>query len=149
MSQVGGSEGDRLEHHCTVERCLCKKSCTVERCSCKESCTMERCSRVWWRQWCAVACVLLVSGAVVLAIALPLSTQPQPATRAIDRVLLDTPLIDGTPRGLEDVSKYPALLEELLHEGWTEPDVAKVAGGNFLRVMREVEKVSEGSGEGK
>ncbi|XP_047741726.1 uncharacterized protein LOC108677536 [Hyalella azteca] len=62
-----------------------------------ESNAPATCNRrgVWWRQWCAVACVLLVSGAVVLAIALPLSTQPQPATRAIDRVLLDTPLIDG------------------------------------------------------
>lgn len=52
-----------------------------------------------------------------------------------------------TPRGLEDVSKYPALLEQLLHEGWTEPDVARVAGGNFLRVMKKVEQVECGKVE--
>lgn len=42
---------------------------------------------------------------------------------------------------MEDVSKYPALLQRLLVEGWPEQHVAKVAGGNFLRVMRQVEQV--------
>lgn len=47
------------------------------------------------------------------------------------------------PRGLEDVSKYPALLAELLDSDrrWTEEDVKKLAGGNLLRVFREVERV--------
>ncbi|TAM53110.1 MAG: membrane dipeptidase [Acidobacteria bacterium] len=50
--------------------------------------------------------------------------------------------IGRTPVGLEDVSKYPALLAELLRRGWTDADVAKVAGGNILRVMREAELVA-------
>ncbi|CAG0920506.1 unnamed protein product [Notodromas monacha] len=51
--------------------------------------------------------------------------------------------IDLVPSGLEDVSKYPHLLAELLAEpGWTEEDVKKVAGLNFLRVFKKVEQVS-------
>jgi len=49
---------------------------------------------------------------------------------------------DGTSHvtvGLEDVSRYPALLAELLRRGWTEPDCAALAGGNILRVMRAAE----------
>ncbi len=50
--------------------------------------------------------------------------------------------IGTTPVGLEDVSKYPALLAELLRRGWTDADVAKLAGGNILRVMREAGRVA-------
>ncbi|HVM50421.1 MAG TPA: dipeptidase [Candidatus Acidoferrum sp.] len=49
---------------------------------------------------------------------------------------------NGPPKGLEDVSCYPALLAELLRRGYTEEEVKKVAGLNLLRVMREAEKVS-------
>jgi membrane dipeptidase len=44
--------------------------------------------------------------------------------------------------GLEDVSCYPALLAELAHRGYTRDDLKKLAGLNFLRVFRDVEKVS-------
>lgn len=47
--------------------------------------------------------------------------------------------IGSTPVGLEDVSRYPALLAELARRGYGDEDVHKVAGGNLLRVMREVE----------
>ncbi len=50
--------------------------------------------------------------------------------------------IPDAPRGLEAVDKYPALLEELMRRGWTDADVAKVAGENVLRVMAEAEQVS-------
>ncbi len=50
--------------------------------------------------------------------------------------------IGSTPEGLEDVSRYPALLEELVRRGYRQEEVRKVAGGNFLRVMREVEAVA-------
>ena len=50
--------------------------------------------------------------------------------------------ISSTPVGLEDVSKYPDLLAELLRRGWSDTDVAKVAGGNILRVMRTAEVVA-------
>ena len=46
------------------------------------------------------------------------------------------------PKGLEDVSTYPALLAELMRRGWSDADVAKLAGGNVLRVMAAAEKVS-------
>jgi membrane dipeptidase len=46
------------------------------------------------------------------------------------------------PAGLEDVSRYPALFAELLDRGWTEPDLAALAGGNVLRVLRDAESVA-------
>jgi membrane dipeptidase len=50
--------------------------------------------------------------------------------------------IPDTPVGLEGVDKYPALLEELARRGWSDADLAKVAGANLLRVMQQAEAVS-------
>jgi len=50
--------------------------------------------------------------------------------------------IPDTPAGLEGVDKYPALLEELARRGWSDADLAKLAGLNILRVMTEAEAVS-------
>jgi membrane dipeptidase len=47
------------------------------------------------------------------------------------------------PVGLEDVSSYPALFVELLKRGYSDDDIAKIAGGNILRVMRDAELVAE------
>jgi membrane dipeptidase len=47
------------------------------------------------------------------------------------------------PVGLEDVSTYPALLVELLKRNYSDNDIAKIAGGNILRVMRDVELAAE------
>jgi len=49
---------------------------------------------------------------------------------------------DGTPvqpAGLENVSTYPALFDELATRGWSAGDLQKLAGRNILRVMRAVE----------
>lgn len=46
------------------------------------------------------------------------------------------------PKGLEDVSKYPNLIQELLQRGWMENDLADVLRRNFMRVFEEVERVS-------
>lgn len=47
-----------------------------------------------------------------------------------------------TPEGLEDVSMYPNLFVELAgNPGWSNEDLKKVAGENFLRVFREAEHV--------
>ncbi|EPS37067.1 hypothetical protein H072_9320 [Dactylellina haptotyla CBS 200.50] len=51
--------------------------------------------------------------------------------------------IPTVPKGLEDVSKYPVLVNELLNRGISDSDVSKVAGKNVLRVWREVEKTAE------
>ena len=46
------------------------------------------------------------------------------------------------PVGLEDVSTYPALLKELLIRGYSDQDIANIAGENLLRVMTDVEAVA-------
>ena len=48
---------------------------------------------------------------------------------------------NNLPAGLADVSTYPALLEELMRRGWSDADVAKVAGLNVLRVLDAAEVV--------
>jgi len=45
--------------------------------------------------------------------------------------------ISTVPAGLEDVSKMPALTALLLQRGYSESDVKKILGGNFLRIMRQ------------
>ncbi|RMF58144.1 MAG: membrane dipeptidase [Calditrichaeota bacterium] len=47
------------------------------------------------------------------------------------------------PKGLEDVSKYPNLIAELLKRGYSEADIEKICGGNMLRVWAEVERVAK------
>jgi membrane dipeptidase len=50
--------------------------------------------------------------------------------------------IPDTPVGLEGVDKFPKLLEELMRRGWSDADIAKLAGENLLRAMGTAEKVS-------
>lgn len=50
--------------------------------------------------------------------------------------------IPEAPVGLGGVDRYPALLEELMRRGWSDADVAKLAGGNVLRVMAGCERVA-------
>jgi membrane dipeptidase len=47
------------------------------------------------------------------------------------------------PKGLEDVSKMPIITYHLLKRGYSEQDIKKIVGGNFLRVWEAVEKVSQ------
>ena len=49
--------------------------------------------------------------------------------------------VESVPDGLEDVSRYPALFEELRDRGYSDEDLGKVAGRNVLRVLREAERV--------
>lgn len=44
------------------------------------------------------------------------------------------------PDGLDDVSKVPELLLELLRRGYSERDIAAIAGGNVLRVLEAAER---------
>ncbi|MCW2835798.1 MAG: rane dipeptidase [Nocardioides sp.] len=47
--------------------------------------------------------------------------------------------VEVLPRGLDDVSRYPALLGALAEAGWSESDLGRLACRNILRVMRATE----------
>jgi membrane dipeptidase len=46
------------------------------------------------------------------------------------------------PEGMEDVSKYPALVKGLIDMGYSDSDIRKITGENLLRVMRANEAVA-------
>jgi membrane dipeptidase len=50
--------------------------------------------------------------------------------------------IPSVPKGLEDVSKFPDLVAELLRRNVSDRDAAKVVGGNLLRVWSNVDAVA-------
>ena len=49
------------------------------------------------------------------------------------------------PTGMEDISKLPAITYELLRRGYSERDVRKVLGENFLRAFAQAERVTRAS----
>src|SRR5450631_498876 len=49
---------------------------------------------------------------------------------------------DMFPAGMEDISKIPNLVGGLLERGYSDDDILKILGGNTLRVMRQVERLS-------
>ena len=50
---------------------------------------------------------------------------------------------DSLPVGLKDVSEYPNLVAEFLRRGYSESDIAKILGGNLLRVWSQVEAYAQ------
>ncbi|HYG80798.1 MAG TPA: membrane dipeptidase [Pyrinomonadaceae bacterium] len=61
--------------------------------------------------------------------------------------------VSSLPVGLEDVAKLPVITYELLRRGYSEKDVRKILGENFLRAFAEAERVARSasrtvSGEG-
>jgi membrane dipeptidase len=50
--------------------------------------------------------------------------------------------ITSVPVGLEDVSTYPRLTQELLNRGYNETDIHKILGGNALRAFRKAGEVA-------
>jgi len=46
------------------------------------------------------------------------------------------------PEGLEDVSRYPYLIAELVRRGWKDEDLEKIAGRNFVRAFARAEAVA-------
>jgi membrane dipeptidase len=53
---------------------------------------------------------------------------------------------DSLPEGLKDVSTYPNLAAGLQARGYSEGDVARILGGNIMRVWRAVEAHAANSG---
>lgn len=51
--------------------------------------------------------------------------------------------ISTTPEGLDDVSAYPILINELLERGWSESEIGQLTNGNILRVLRQAEEVAQ------
>lgn len=50
--------------------------------------------------------------------------------------------IDLAPRGLDSVDGYPLVFAELIRRGWSDENLAKLAGGNFLRALRRAETIA-------
>jgi membrane dipeptidase len=50
--------------------------------------------------------------------------------------------VTSVPTGLEDVSRYPALLDALRAKSWSEDDLRQLASGNIVRVLHDAEAVS-------
>ncbi|GAA4712510.1 membrane dipeptidase [Sphingomonas lutea] len=53
--------------------------------------------------------------------------------------------LDGIPygvEGLDGVEEYPNLFAELIRRGWSDANLAKLAGGNVLRALRRAEAVA-------
>lgn len=51
--------------------------------------------------------------------------------------------IPYTPTGLEGVETYPTLFAELIRRGWSDQNLAKLAGGNVLRALRGAEATAK------
>ena len=66
-------------------------------------------------------------------------------TAGLDHVGLggDFDGVDMLPKGLEDVSKYPAITELLLRKGYSESDIHKILSGNMMRVLKACEAAKE------
>ena len=52
--------------------------------------------------------------------------------------------IPYTPTGLGGVETYPRLFAELIRRGWSDANLAKLAGANVLRALRGAESTSRG-----
>lgn len=51
--------------------------------------------------------------------------------------------VTDVPVGLDDVSKYPNLIYELLNAGFTEEEIEKICSGNIFRVWQAVENYAK------
>ena len=51
--------------------------------------------------------------------------------------------IEACPDGLEDISRMQKIIIELRKRGYSEYEIRHIAGGNFLRVMEQVQRMAE------
>ena len=60
-------------------------------------------------------------------------------SQAVDHVGLGSDFDGATmPEGMEDCTKVPLITDELVRRGYSEGDIRKILGENFMRVMEEV-----------
>ncbi len=65
-------------------------------------------------------------------------------TAGVDHVGIGSDFFGGAqPLGLEHVGRFPHLFAELIRRGFTQGALAKLASRNFLRAMRDVERIGE------
>jgi membrane dipeptidase len=57
--------------------------------------------------------------------------------------------VPDLPAGMDDISKLPAITYELLRRGYSEADVRKVLGENFLRAFAQAERVARAANAGQ
>jgi len=55
---------------------------------------------------------------------------------------------DSLPIGMKDVSQYPNLIERLLGLGYSDVEIAKIMGGNLIRVWRAAEDYARNGAAG-
>lgn len=55
--------------------------------------------------------------------------------------------VSSLPVGMEDISKLPNITYELLKRGYSEKDVRKVLGENFMRAFAQAERIAQTSGK--
>ena len=66
---------------------------------------------------------------------------PIPYNGGVNKDIIPPDMIDEPwkfVKGFESIAELPNLLAGFRRRGWTEPDIAKVMGGNWLRVYRQV-----------
>jgi membrane dipeptidase len=54
--------------------------------------------------------------------------------------------VPAMPSGLEGMDGLPGITRELVRRGWSDDDVRKVLGENFLRVFSEAEAYARATG---
>jgi len=48
--------------------------------------------------------------------------------------------INSAPKGMDDVTSFPMITQELQKRGYSKKDIKKILGGNFLRLYKENSK---------
>lgn len=51
--------------------------------------------------------------------------------------------VPALPSGLEDVSRYPAMLAALADRGWSDAELAALTSGNIMRVLQDAEDAAD------
>ncbi len=67
-------------------------------------------------------------------------TDYKKAQKMFPEIYLDYQMSEITLKGLEDISKVSSITLGLVQRGYSEQDIKKILGGNFLRVFKQVWK---------